>query len=170
MKRRCNNPHFRGYKNYGGRGIKVCDRWLHSFDKFLADMGERPGKEYSLDRIDVNGDYSPENCRWATRKEQANNTTKTIHFTHNGVTHSIAEWSEIYGIPQRTAHGRYKRGFSFEKIFSKTHALRILTDDEVKSVRADNLTTTTFFERFGKKVSNSTLRNIKDYKDYTDVV
>lgn len=172
IKRRCYNPQYNGFENYGGRGIKVCDRWLgeRGFENFLADMGERPSDDYSIDRIDVNGDYCPENCRWATRKEQANNTTKTIHLTHNGVTHSIAEWSEIYGIPQRTAHGRYSSGYSFEKIFGKGHASRILTDEEVRAVRRYNLTAIPFYERFGKKVNNSTLRLIKKHKSYKEIV
>lgn len=72
MKKRCLNPKHKGYKNYGGRGISVCERWLESFDNFKADMGNRPpGK--SLDRIDNSGNYEPSNCRWATAKEQIAN-------------------------------------------------------------------------------------------------
>jgi hypothetical protein len=71
---RCNNPISKSYKDYGGRGITICDRWL-KFENFLADMGERP-KGLTLDRRNVNGDYEPGNCRWATRKEQAMNTRK----------------------------------------------------------------------------------------------
>lgn len=170
MKRRCNNPNYKNYYLYGGRGIKVCERWNNSFESFYADMGDRPSKGYSLDRIDVNGDYCPENCRWATWKEQCNNTRRTIYLTHNGVTRPITEWCEIYGIPQRTAHGRYRSGYPFEKIFSKKQVTRKLTDEEVRVVRSENLTALSFQERFGKKVSNSLLRGIKNNKFYTDVV
>jgi hypothetical protein len=72
MKGRCENPHATGYENYGGRGIKVYERWRHSFPNFLSDMGERPDG-MTLDRKNVNGDYSPENCKWATHKEQHHN-------------------------------------------------------------------------------------------------
>ena len=78
IKQRCYNPKHIGYKNYGGRGIQVCDRWLNSFENFFADMGKAPSSKHSIDRFPNNdGNYEPSNCRWATAKEQNNNTRKT---------------------------------------------------------------------------------------------
>ena len=120
MRARTYNPNIPAYASYGGRGIKVCDRWLgeHGFENFLADMGERPSKDHSIDRIDVNGDYCPENCRWATRKEQMNNLRKTIYLEHTGERKPFQDWVRLFGVNKASAYGRYRNGKSFDEIFS----------------------------------------------------
>jgi hypothetical protein len=100
MRRRCRNPKDRAYRNYGGRGIKVCDRW-QTFENFLADMGEQPPNK-EIDRINNDGNYEPRNCRWATVKEQARNRRTNRFVTIKGETHTIVEWAEISGLsPER---------------------------------------------------------------------
>lgn len=83
MVARCVNPKAQMYPIYGARGIKVCARWLE-FENFLADMGDRPSEDHSIERNNVNGDYDPANCRWATREEQANNKRNTVYVDYNG--------------------------------------------------------------------------------------
>ena len=96
MKRRCNNPHARGYPDYGGRGIQVCERW-NRYENFLADMGRKPSPAHSLDRIDVDGNYQPSNCRWATKNQQASNTRKKNRTGFVGVSAHGPHWrAEIH--------------------------------------------------------------------------
>lgn len=113
MRQRCRNPRHVYFRNYGGRGITVCDRWRDSFENFLADMGERP-EGTSLDRIDNARGYEPGNCRWASRPEQQRNTSRNHLLTFRGETHSIAEWGEITGISRRTIRTRLRIGWSVE--------------------------------------------------------
>lgn len=103
MRRRCNEPTHDQYKYYGGAGIKVCERWQHSFENFLADMGERP-EGMTLDRIDPTGDYEPSNCRWATQKEQMNNTSRSVKFEGK----SLTEWSNELNIKYATLSYRLR--------------------------------------------------------------
>jgi hypothetical protein len=113
MKSRCYNVNNPGYKNYGGRGIKVCERWLEKgtgFKNFFADMGMRPSKEYSIDRIDNDGDYSQENCRWATKKEQVLNTRRNVRYEWNGNLYTLSEIEDITGINRTTLKSRLKSG------------------------------------------------------------
>lgn len=113
MKERCLNPTCHAYDQYGGRGIKICDRWLESFDNFYEDMGDRPAGT-TLDRIDNNGGYSKENCRWATKKVQDRNRRTNRLLTVNGVVQTIAGWAEEVGISTAVIHQRLKRGWSPE--------------------------------------------------------
>ena len=107
MKARCENPNDKAYKNYGGRGIKVCPQWSgkNGFINFYNDMGDKPPR-LSIDRIDNNGNYSPENCRWATKKEQQNNTRTNRMITINGVTKTIHQWCEERGMKYETVRRR----------------------------------------------------------------
>ena len=107
---RCSDPGRDDFKWYGGRGITVCDRWRGSFELFVADMGRRPAG-MTLDRRDSNGNYSPENCRWATMTEQANNRRGNHHITINGETLTIAEWARRVGIGERSISNRIARGW-----------------------------------------------------------
>ena len=107
---RCTNPKQAQYPDYGGRGITVVTRWM-VFKNFLSDMGERPDG-LSLDRINNDLGYSPDNCRWATRKVQMRNKRSNHMLTHDGETLSIAEWSERTGIPYDTLKNRVKSGWS----------------------------------------------------------
>ena len=111
MRRRCSNPKDKRYEHYGGRGIKVCDRW-QSFEAFIEDMGPKPSPKHSLDRIDNEGDYTPENCRWATHTEQMNNQRRTIMVTIGSRTQSLRNWCrELDIVSIRTARGRVERGW-----------------------------------------------------------
>jgi hypothetical protein len=112
MKRRCYNKHERCYPRYGGRGIKVCDRWLNSFTSFLEDMGTRPCIRYSIERIDVDKDYEPTNCKWLPLSEQARNRRNSLRLTANGETRLLVEWAEITGIPYSTLQTRLGMGWS----------------------------------------------------------
>src|SRR4030067_2040118 len=92
MRARCTNPSNKHYKNYGGRGVGVCVSWI-KFSNFFADMGQRPSSLHSLERVDNDLGYSPENCRWATRKEQQNNMRTNRRLTYKGTTRTVAQWA-----------------------------------------------------------------------------
>src|SRR6266540_871109 len=115
MKSRCLNPNWPNYHHYGGRGITVCERWRGGFEAFFEDMGPRPGPGYSIERVNNDGDYTPENCRWATRQEQLRNTRQTMRLTWNGETLTTFEWAERTGIPAGTIRGRIVQGWSVEE-------------------------------------------------------
>jgi hypothetical protein len=108
MRKRCENPKHRYFFRYGGRGIRVDERW-GNFESFLSDMGERPDG-HEIDRIDVNGNYSPENCRWATSKENQNNRRNSIRLIVNGTTYTPSEASLKFGVPAPLIYARLKKG------------------------------------------------------------
>lgn len=106
MKQRCSNTHHHNYKNYGGRGIGVCKEWQDFLPFCQWAMANGYEDNLTIDRIDVNKNYEPSNCRWATQKEQANNRRPNHPLTHNGETHTISEWAEILDINVNTLYRR----------------------------------------------------------------
>jgi hypothetical protein len=143
MKQRCLNPKCANYPNYGGRGIIICDRWLESFDAFAEDMGMRP-EGMTIDRIDVNGDYEPSNCRWADRATQRRNQRDVLIIEYRGVSMSAEEWGRKVGIDPQTIRDRYQSGLrgdelldpiplrSREKIERETNPSNISSEDELR--------------------------------------
>ncbi len=114
MKRRCYNPNVHQYSDYGGRGIRVCERWLHSFENFLADMGPKPTPQHTIDRKDGDKDYTPGNCRWATDGEQRRNKRTTRYVTVGGIAKPLVDWLVEQNLPEPTWRYRKKHGWSDE--------------------------------------------------------
>ncbi len=117
MHSRCSNPKNLRFKQYGGRGITVCERWSN-FEGFLADMGECPDG-YSIDRIDPNGNYEPVNCRWATEATQQNNRTSNRMIEFGGKTQSLADWAREAGIKPGTLRFRIESGWPIKDALTK---------------------------------------------------
>lgn len=118
MRQRCSNPKAVGWINYGGRGIKVCERW-EKFENFIQDMGTKPTKNHSIERIDNNGDYGPSNCRWIPKQLQPRNTRRTIFLTFNGQTKPLFQWAEELSISYQTLFNRLDSGWTTERILGR---------------------------------------------------
>lgn len=115
---RCEKPSCRAYPEYGGRGIRICDRWK-TFENFAADMGPRPSPGHSVDRYpDNNGNYEPNNCRWATRTEQQNNMRSNVLLEFRGMVRTLAQWSSEIGIERSVLRTRMKLGWTTEQVLS----------------------------------------------------
>jgi hypothetical protein len=140
MKARCYYHGENNYKDYGGRGIRVCQRWLDSFENFYEDMGERP-KGMSIERIDNNGDYEPDNCRWATQREQMNNTRRNVALEYKGRTMNMSQWARELGISRACLWKRVDDNLPKESIFTKG---KIIKKKEYKSK---------YTRKFGYKLS-----------------
>lgn len=115
---RCYNPKDPEYKNYGTRGISVVSEW-HKFRKFFTDMGKRPSAKYSIDRIDNDGDYSPENCRWVTMKQQANNRRSNVFIEYLGERRTLSQWADRFGISKQIIYNRRNRGLTGEEALTR---------------------------------------------------
>lgn len=122
MKIRCTKPNSQNYYLYGGRGIKVCERWLESFENFYEDMKDGYSDGLTLERIDVDGNYTKENCTWATKSEQCKNKRNTAYITYKGVTKRAFDWAEIIGANPRSLSRRVYLGWTPEEcLFGKQY-------------------------------------------------
>ena len=124
MKARCYNKNHSAYSRYGGRGIKVCDSWLNSLENFVKDMGIRPDG-MTLDRIDNDGNYTPDNCKWSTKHEQVINRRINRKITYKGRTDYIAQFAIDYGINLNTLHDRLRRGWSIDDAIERPVAKKL---------------------------------------------
>jgi hypothetical protein len=111
MRERCDSPGHAGYADYGGRGITVCERW-YNFAALVADMGEPPSPKHTVERIDNDGPYAPDNCCWATQQEQCNNSRRNHRLEHDGQSRTVTEWSRHTGLTVSTIRGRLRLGWS----------------------------------------------------------
>lgn len=123
MLNRCYNLRNASYSNYGGKGIEVCKEWRNSFETFYRDMGPRPTPEHSIERKRGAEGYYPDNCHWATPKEQGNNRITNVHYTLNNETKTLAQWCDHYGVAYSLASNRIKRGWSVEDALTKPSAM-----------------------------------------------
>lgn len=143
---RCYNASNPGYSNYGGRGIRVCDRWITSFANFLSDLGERPSANHMLDRIDNDGNYTPSNCRWATPRVQGNNKRNNRLITYGDKTLTLSQWTAELHLPRGLIDSRLRAGWSISEALTVPNGQRRkpempyakLTVDAVLQIRADN--------------------------------
>lgn len=117
IKERCESPTCKGFQAYGGRGIKLCERW-DKFENFLADMGPRPSHNHSIDRKDNDGNYEPGNCRWATDTEQSRNRSCTVNLSISGRVQCVSAWATELNMSRATLDWRLKHGFPIEKILT----------------------------------------------------
>ena len=119
IKERTTNPNIAGYKNYGGRGIRMCARWADSFQNFISDLGPRPSAGHSLERIDNDGPYAPKNCVWAERKVQARNKRSNRLVTHDNQTKCVAEWAEQYALLPWRVYLLLDKGYTISEIIER---------------------------------------------------
>ena len=120
MKNRCFNSKYHLFKNYGGRGITICNEWKNDFKSFYDwSMNNGYDEHLTIDRIDVNGNYEPSNCRWATKLQQQRNTTRLRKITYKNETHCISEWAELLGLKYNTLYYRFRRNNYSEDVLKR---------------------------------------------------
>jgi lambda repressor-like predicted transcriptional regulator len=165
MTQRCTNPNYEHYHRYGGRGIRICDRWK-SFDNFYVDVKDTWKPELSLDRYPYpDGDYEPSNFRWATRVEQCNNRSTNVFITYRGVTKTVVEWSAESGIKRQTLAYRLAAGWTPEEIFNRPVAiLGEPTTEEIAKARDEGMSIRKTAKHLG--ISRQTVLNhLKKFRE-----
>jgi hypothetical protein len=120
IRKRCTNPAAAEFPYYGGRGIKMCERW-NDFANFYVDMGPRPSPKHSIDRIDSNGHYEPSNCRWATKLEQLNNTRRNVFVEFDGKRMTVSQWEAALGVKTGALKLRLRRGWPVQEAFTRPY-------------------------------------------------
>lgn len=125
MKARCYNPNNESYPSYGGRGIRICESWLNGFAVFYADMGDRPGPGWTIERINNDGNYEPANCKWIPRPDQSKNRRGLHLITIAEITHTLAEWSRLSGVKETTLFRRIKTNWPVEELLTTQMYKRI---------------------------------------------
>ena len=173
MHNRCYNTNQKSYVDYGGRGIVVCQRWhgASGYDNFIADMGERP-EGGMIERDDNNGSYSPDNCRWATRTEQANNKRNNRLIEIDGVTKTKAQWAREHNMGVAIFGLRLKNGMPPKEALAlpvSKRGLSRLTDEEVREIRNSYPMTSCTQLGTKYKVSKKAILNILHNRTYKDV-
>ncbi len=119
IKQRCSNPNRKCSQHYVGKGIKVCKRWLNSFENFISDMGPKPSPKHTIERNRNNLGYSPSNCRWATRKEQYRNTGRNVWITYNGKKQILTDWAIELNVPLNSISFHLKKGVPFSELYKR---------------------------------------------------
>jgi hypothetical protein len=147
---RCRNPNNISYKRYGDRGIQVCDRWMNSIESFAEDMGPRPSAVHSIDRLDNDGPYSPENCEWRTSAEQNRNQCSNVWFEHEGRKMVISDWAKELGVERKTLIHRLKIGVPVAIAFSaEARNLPGQRRFEIVEIDGESLNVRDWCERYG---------------------
>lgn len=169
MKSRCYNKKSINYKYYGGRGIRICDEWLESFDNFYQwAIVNGYSNELTIDRIDSNKDYAPDNCRWSTKKEQSYNRSMSVKLTLKGRTMYMTEWAEELGIDKKTLSWRYRNGWSDEEILSNKKDIILTYNGESKNLlewsKKTGIKKSTLWDRYnrGWEVKDILTKNSRD--------
>lgn len=158
MRQRCLNPSADSYANYGGRGITICERWANSFNAFLADMGPRPGLEYSIERVNNDLGYSKDNCVWDTWHAQNRNRRTNVLLTYNGKTQCAVDWARELHFPEHLVYVRIRWGWTIERALTTPVRERMITlDGRTESLaewlRLKDMSGTTFRRRLAQGMS-----------------